>query len=393
MQGICNLSYTTSIFKRIQKKSCVIPLGILEKDENKTEEMIEIIEHLQQYTPKAHDKMMPLLMGGDGLSVEREGAQRARADGISQEDRLEDTDCQIDRILTAEARRRNTQMSCLTEVPSIPKDDLLQKYSDGNAVYIKDLNVKLKHCLDHWKSQSSNPQLPVKNPTIQEFIKTQQWPNLTVSVVKDVGRTNSAPPISPGKVQNMDARRPHTDCQIDRILTAEAREAYYLNVMFDGSTSIQRRSPTEIFRWKCCVYKDLNTNSAPPISPGKVQSMDAGRPTNSASHSLPRTQEAAAKSSVKAYILEDVSFPVRSKFSPEGKSLKYTVWAIVDNKICQIATFKEKKAQQLNRDEQIKFIKIHYDTTYGYMIRPDTVVSCIKKYLSPEGHDGNLEFK
>ncbi|CAC5390067.1 unnamed protein product [Mytilus coruscus] len=67
-----------------------IPLGILEKDENKTEEMIEIIEHLQQYTPKAHDKMMPLLMGGDGLSVERwEGAQRARADGISQEDRLE----------------------------------------------------------------------------------------------------------------------------------------------------------------------------------------------------------------------------------------------------------------------------------------------------------------
>ncbi|CAG2237709.1 unnamed protein product [Mytilus edulis] len=76
----------------IELKECkeFIPLGILEKDENKTEEMIEIIEHLQQYTPKAHDKMMPLLMGGDGLSVERgEGAQRARADGISQEDRLE----------------------------------------------------------------------------------------------------------------------------------------------------------------------------------------------------------------------------------------------------------------------------------------------------------------
>ncbi|CAG2202794.1 unnamed protein product [Mytilus edulis] len=76
--------------KESRKKSCVIPLGILEKDENKTEEMIEIIEHLHQYTPKAHDKMMPLLMGGDGLSVERgEGAQKARADGISQEDRLE----------------------------------------------------------------------------------------------------------------------------------------------------------------------------------------------------------------------------------------------------------------------------------------------------------------
>ncbi|CAG2224865.1 unnamed protein product [Mytilus edulis] len=74
----------------ISRRKRAIPLGILEKDENKTEEMIEIIEHLQQYTPKAHDKMMPLLMGGDGLSVERgEGAQRARADGISQEDRLE----------------------------------------------------------------------------------------------------------------------------------------------------------------------------------------------------------------------------------------------------------------------------------------------------------------
>ncbi|VDI25640.1 Hypothetical predicted protein [Mytilus galloprovincialis] len=90
MQGICNLSYTTSIFKRIQKKCSVIPFGILEKDENKTGEMIEIIEHLQQYTPKAHDKMMPLLMGGDGLSVAKgEGAQKARADGISQENRLE----------------------------------------------------------------------------------------------------------------------------------------------------------------------------------------------------------------------------------------------------------------------------------------------------------------
>ncbi|VDH89530.1 Hypothetical predicted protein [Mytilus galloprovincialis] len=91
------------------------------------------------------------------------------------------------RILTAEARRRNTQMSCLTEVPSIPKHDLLQKYSDGNAVYLKDLNVKLKHRLDHWKTQSSNPQLTVENlPAIEEFIKNQQWPNLTVSVVKDV---------------------------------------------------------------------------------------------------------------------------------------------------------------------------------------------------------------
>ena len=67
-----------------------IPLGILEKDENITEQMIHIIEHLQQYVPKTDRKMIPLLLGGDALSVERgEAAQRARQDGFTAEDRLD----------------------------------------------------------------------------------------------------------------------------------------------------------------------------------------------------------------------------------------------------------------------------------------------------------------
>ncbi|XP_014669494.1 PREDICTED: uncharacterized protein LOC106810602 [Priapulus caudatus] len=74
-----------------KRKSNVVPLGIMEKDENITEQMIDIMTHLQQYVPRtADDVMKPLLLGGDGLSVERAvGSQRARADGITPEDRLD----------------------------------------------------------------------------------------------------------------------------------------------------------------------------------------------------------------------------------------------------------------------------------------------------------------
>ena len=52
--------------KESEKKSNVIPLGILEKDENVTEQMIDIIQHLQKYVPKTGSGiMMPLLLGGD----------------------------------------------------------------------------------------------------------------------------------------------------------------------------------------------------------------------------------------------------------------------------------------------------------------------------------------
>lgn len=68
-----------------------VPLGILEKDENITEQMIDIVQHLQQYVPRRKDgKLIPILLGGDALSVERgEGANRARLDAINQLDRLE----------------------------------------------------------------------------------------------------------------------------------------------------------------------------------------------------------------------------------------------------------------------------------------------------------------
>ncbi|XP_071133261.1 uncharacterized protein [Mytilus edulis] len=59
--------------------------------------------------------MMPLLIGGDGLSVKRgEGAQRARADGISQEDRLEGF---IWKSEDWHAHVISLQETCLKELP------------------------------------------------------------------------------------------------------------------------------------------------------------------------------------------------------------------------------------------------------------------------------------
>ena len=53
--------------------------------------MIDIIQHLQKYVPKSGSgKMIPLLLGGDQLSVERgESAQRSRMDSVTPDDRLE----------------------------------------------------------------------------------------------------------------------------------------------------------------------------------------------------------------------------------------------------------------------------------------------------------------
>ncbi|XP_069103689.1 LOW QUALITY PROTEIN: uncharacterized protein [Argopecten irradians] len=85
------------------KKSIVIPLGILLKNENKTNDMIEILQHLQQYVPgvrpevegihereERNPKMQAIPVGGDQLTCERiRGAHMARLDGDTPEERLE----------------------------------------------------------------------------------------------------------------------------------------------------------------------------------------------------------------------------------------------------------------------------------------------------------------
>ncbi|KAK3748974.1 hypothetical protein QZH41_019095 [Actinostola sp. cb2023] len=71
-------------------KSEVIPLGLLKKNEAKTEDMVDIMSHYQKYCPVVEGKLQSILLGGDGLTCERaHDAWLARSDGVTQEDRLD----------------------------------------------------------------------------------------------------------------------------------------------------------------------------------------------------------------------------------------------------------------------------------------------------------------
>ena len=57
---------------------------------NYMEDMISILETYQQYCPQVDGKLIPIPVGGDGLTTKRgEEAQMARRDGINPEARLD----------------------------------------------------------------------------------------------------------------------------------------------------------------------------------------------------------------------------------------------------------------------------------------------------------------
>jgi len=61
----------------------------MNKNEAKTEDMVDIMSHYQMYCPVVGGEIKPILLGGDGLTCERaHDAWLARTDGITQEDRL-----------------------------------------------------------------------------------------------------------------------------------------------------------------------------------------------------------------------------------------------------------------------------------------------------------------
>lgn len=67
-----------------------VPLGILEKNEAKSEDMIDILTHYQQYAPQTGEKIQAVPLGGDGLTVLHGlSAKAGRRDGNSALDRLE----------------------------------------------------------------------------------------------------------------------------------------------------------------------------------------------------------------------------------------------------------------------------------------------------------------
>ena len=65
-------------------------LGLLDKDEMFTSQMIDIMSHVQGYCPKTADgQIQKIPFGGDGMSVIKSAsAQRGRADHFTDEERL-----------------------------------------------------------------------------------------------------------------------------------------------------------------------------------------------------------------------------------------------------------------------------------------------------------------
>ena len=69
-----------------------VPLGVLDKDENHTAEMIDILQHYQDHFVPIKEDGNPVatVLYGDGLSCERaHDAQKARINGISPHSHLE----------------------------------------------------------------------------------------------------------------------------------------------------------------------------------------------------------------------------------------------------------------------------------------------------------------
>jgi hypothetical protein len=60
-----------------------VPLGIVQKDETKTAEVIELLDIYKKYVPaKSDGNPFPIILYCDGLSCERvDGAQKARING------------------------------------------------------------------------------------------------------------------------------------------------------------------------------------------------------------------------------------------------------------------------------------------------------------------------
>lgn len=65
-----------------------IPLGVLQKDETRIADMIDVMLHYDQYVPG--NPLIPVILYGDGLSCERvNDASNARINAHTPRDRLE----------------------------------------------------------------------------------------------------------------------------------------------------------------------------------------------------------------------------------------------------------------------------------------------------------------
>ena len=90
----CYVCYDSlSISSMIRSRYCAVlqvPLGVLLKNENRTEDMIEILGHAQQYVPTIEGRLQNIFFGGDQLTCERiRGAKSARCQSLTPKGQLE----------------------------------------------------------------------------------------------------------------------------------------------------------------------------------------------------------------------------------------------------------------------------------------------------------------
>ena len=66
-----------------------VPLGVLQKNESLSADMIDILEHAQKYVPTVGETVKPILFGGDQVTRERAThAQDAKAQSSGSQKKL-----------------------------------------------------------------------------------------------------------------------------------------------------------------------------------------------------------------------------------------------------------------------------------------------------------------
>eukprot|EP00058_Branchiostoma_floridae_P021979 XP_002607469.1 hypothetical protein BRAFLDRAFT_69901 [Branchiostoma floridae] len=176
-------------------KSHIMPLGILEKNESKHDDMIAILEEYQKYVP--HGIKIPL--EGDGLSNMRGvESQDARADGATAADRLEDLE-----LVTAEWQRESELMMQQLSDDSLKilsyKDDIMRMIIDSWASI--DIGISATNSTATHSTSSANEHSARPDPGLSRLAEMREL---------DIISTPSSYQSSPPGLQNYHLSSPST---------------------------------------------------------------------------------------------------------------------------------------------------------------------------------------
>ncbi|KAI8496735.1 Protein unc-80 [Branchiostoma belcheri] len=186
--------------EQAKQKSHIVPLGILEKNESKLEDMIAIMEEYQKYVPEG--QKIPL--EGDGLSNMRGvEAQDARRDGASAADRLEGLE-----LVTAEWHAHVAALQ-----------DIFDEFYDPRSAREKGTLFQLRNRFDRRSVTKSTKDS--FNPN-REFIHFVSSGMLIMAVMETLGLTNvkGRPSDAPRGIEanSLDSRRCYLRSAIGKVI-------------------------------------------------------------------------------------------------------------------------------------------------------------------------------